>query len=222
MNGRLFVLVTEDDTRLGTLLTRVLADDGHRVARTATLAEARETIAKHRFDVWILDRMLPDGDGLGACEALRQENDPIPVLVLTARGELTDRVDGLRSGADDYLVKPFDVEELLARVRALARRGRAGRVQSVGSLELDRLCREVRVDGRKVDLTPMEFDLLACLAETPDEVVSRAVLLQRVWDLAVDPGSGVLDVRINSLRVALGSAARVVQTVRGVGYKLVP
>ncbi len=214
------VLLVEDDPRLHDLLGRVLSDESHQVSRAKTLAEARALARQQRHDILVLDRMLPDGDGLALCEELRSAGDLIPILMLTARGEVVDRVEGLRGGADDYLVKPFEIEELLARLDALARRARLTAVQTVGELTLDRITREVHVRGEKIDLTARELSLLACLAASADRTVSRADLLLKVWGLAFDPGSGVLEVHVSRLRDKLGQHAGLVETVRGAGYRL--
>jgi DNA-binding response OmpR family regulator len=214
------VLIVEDDARLNELLMRVLSEESHTVDRAKTLEEARARLAAGRHDAVILDRMLPDGDGVDLCEELRRAGNVVPVLMLTARGEVCDRVRGLRAGADDYLVKPFEIEELLARLDSIVRRARLASVTSVGSLELDRIRREVRVHGTRIDLTAKELSLLACLAETPDAPVSRAELLSKVWGLAFDPGSGVVEVHVSRLRDKLGDHAFVVETVRGTGYRL--
>jgi len=214
------VMLVEDDPRLHDLLGRVLVDESHEVSRAKTLSEARALISQHRHDVLVLDRMLPDGDGLSLCEELRSAGDLIQILMLKARGELDDRVGGLRGGADDYLVKPFEIEELLARVDALARRARLTSIQTVGDLTLDRIKREVRVKGEKIDLTARELSLLSCLADNADKTVSRADLLAKVWGLSFDPGSGVLEVHVSRLRDKLGEHSGLVETVRGAGYKL--
>jgi DNA-binding response OmpR family regulator len=220
MQGVMNLMIVEDDPRLHDLLVRVLSDEAHVVARARTLAEARLVLRERRHEVLVLDRMLPDGDGLELCDEIRRAGDLTPILMLTARGEIDDRVKGLRAGADDYLVKPFEIEELLARIDALARRARLTSTTTVGELEIDRIRREVRVRGAKVDLTAREYSLVACLAEHADQPMSRADLLSKVWGLSFDPGSGVLEVHISRLRDKLGDCSHVVETVRGTGYKL--
>lgn len=212
------VLLVEDDIELGKLLERVFAEEGIEVVWSTTMAEGLAQLAEQR-DVILLDWMLPDGDGLGFCTALRQRNDVTPVLMLTARGEVKDRVAGLNSGADDYLVKPFEVEELLARLHALTRRSRQVAKLELGDVVIDRMQRRCWVGGTQIELTAREFDLLLRLALANGAPVSRATLLNDVWRMSFDPGSGVLDVHISRLRDKLGSASSMLETVRGIGYR---
>jgi DNA-binding response OmpR family regulator len=213
------LLVVEDDVQLAELLERVFREDGHRVLLCGTLRSAEAALAEP-FDVAVLDWMLPDGDGLELCARLSTRNPPLPVLMLTARGELSDRVVGLRTGADDYLTKPFELEELLARVEALNRRARRAWVTDLGALEIDRRAQVVRIAGRRLDLTGREYTLLARLADAPDECVSRATLLSDVWNTSFDSGSGVIDVHVSRLRDKLGKLAWMVETIRGQGLRL--
>ncbi len=214
------VLVVEDDSQLAELLVRVLSEEGHAAELCRTLAEGRAKATAGPYDAIILDWMLPDGDGLTLCEELRRAQIFTPVLMLTARGEVADRVLGLRTGADDYLTKPFDIEELLARLFALTRRAARPAIWSHQGLEIDRLAREAHIDGRRLDLTQREFALLARLAEEAGRPVPRAALFAGVWHLHFDPGSGVLEVHVSRLRDKLGDHAWMVETVRGVGYRL--
>jgi DNA-binding response OmpR family regulator len=214
------VLVVEDDREVGALLEQVLSEGGHQSRLCATVATAEHALSATSFDVLILDWMLPDGDGLELCTRLRQRHNSTPVLFLTARGELQDRVRGLRHGADDYLVKPFEVDELLARVEALHRRAQRGSTLKIGPLELDRETQAVSVDGSRVGLTAREFAILNRLAQSKGQAVSREGLLRDVWQLTFDPGSGLIDVHISRLRDKLGSAAPMIETVRGRGYRL--
>jgi len=214
------VLLVEDDPSLAEFLSRVLLEEGATCTACGTLAAARAASRGGAFDVIVLDWMLPDGDGLALCSELRAALDTTPILMLTARGETPDRVVGLRAGADDYLVKPFDVEELLARLDALVRRAAFAASLTVGPLVIDRLMRRATLDGVALDLTLREFDLLLRLAVEAGRTVSRASLLQSVWRLTFDPGSGVLDVHLSRLRDKLGAHAWMVQTVRGAGYRL--
>jgi len=213
------VLIVEDDARLGALLERVFADEGAGTSLCTTM-QAGVRQAVEAFDVMIVDWMLPDGDGPSLCEAVRSANVLTPILMLTARGEVPDRVTGLRAGADDYLVKPFEVEELLARVSALVRRGQQLTHLQYGDLALDRLRRRCTVRGLPVDLTVREYELLARLAAANGAPVARALLLRDVWRMDFDPGSGVLDVQVSRLREKLGREATRIETVRGVGYRL--
>ncbi|HEU4406379.1 MAG TPA: response regulator transcription factor [Polyangiaceae bacterium] len=214
------VLLVEDDPQLAELLDRVLTEEGHALDLCKTLGEARAKAGAGPYDVVVLDWMLPDGEGLTLCDELRRAGVLTPILMLTARGEVQDRVLGLRTGADDYLVKPFDIDELLARLFALTRRAVPPAVFRHGGLEIDRLAREARVQGRKVDLTQREFALLARLADDVGRAVPRAALFEGVWQLRFDPGSGVLEVHVSRLRDKLGEYAWMVETVRGVGYRL--
>lgn len=214
------VLVVEDDVQLSELLERLLREEGHTPTLCATLQAARSALAASTFDVVVLDRMLPDGDGLELCAALRRKRTAPPMLMLTARGEVHDRVAGLRMGADDYLTKPFDVEELIARLDAVHRRAASAWVTCVGGLILDHRSQEARAGDKRLGLTAREYALLARLAEQPDEPVSRAALLADVWQLEFDPGSGVVDVQVSRLRDKLGGLAWMIETLRGVGLRL--
>jgi DNA-binding response OmpR family regulator len=214
------VLVVEDDAQLAELLGRVFREEGHGAVVCGTLAGAELELAKRSFDIVVLDWMLPDGDGLDLCARLTARQPPVPVLMLTARGELHDRVTGLRTGADDYLTKPFEVEELLARVDAVHRRANQSWVTRVGALEMDRRAQIVHASGKRLELTSREYALLARLADCPDECVSRTTLLLDVWNTAFDPASGVIDVHVSRLRDKLGELAWMVETVRGRGLRL--
>jgi DNA-binding response OmpR family regulator len=214
------VLIVEDDVQLSELLGRVFHEEGYTRVVCGTLKEADQALASTPFDIVVLDWMLPDGDGIDLCARLRERPRPIPVLMLTARGEVHDRVAGLRTGADDYLTKPFEIEELLARVEAVHRRVNQGWTTRAGALELDRRAQLVRAGGKRLDLTSREYSLLARLADAPDECVSRSMLLLDVWNMTFDPGSGVIDVHVSRLRDKLGELAWMVETVRGQGLRL--
>lgn len=211
------VLIVEDDPNLGELLMRVLGEEGAEPTLCTTAAEGLRE-ANRRYDTIVLDWMLPDGDGPTFCETLRRSNVLSAVLMLTARGEVQDRVRGLRAGADDYLVKPFEIEELLARLEALSRRNRQIAPLVLGELSIDRLGRRCTLSGAPLDLTAREYDLLLRLADAHGEPVSRARLLEDVWRLSFDPGSGLLEVQVSRLRDKLGKDR--IETVRGVGYRL--
>jgi DNA-binding response OmpR family regulator len=178
-------------------------------------------IAGPPFDAAVLDLMVPGGSGYDVLEALRRQEPRVPALLLTARSAVEDRVLGLDRGADDYLVKPFSFPELAARVRALGRRGAEAPVRlRTGGLELDLLRRHALAGGARLDLTQIEFALLAALLRANGEVVSRRELLREVWNLSFDPGTNVVDVHVNRLRRKLEDAGltAVVRTVRGQGY----
>jgi DNA-binding response OmpR family regulator len=178
----------------------------------------------YEYDLLVLDVMLPKKTGLQVAAELRREGRKTPILMLTARDATEDVVRGLDAGADDYLTKPFKFDELLARVRALVRRGGASRTEllSYGSVELDRLRHKAKVKAKKLDLTPKEFQLLEHFLLRPEEVIRRTELLEKVWDLHFDPESNVVDVHVGNLRRKLREAAGVdlLQTVRGVGFRL--
>jgi DNA-binding response OmpR family regulator len=213
-------LVVEDDPALADFLQRALRDEGIDSTVAPTVKDALEATAQRGFDIIVLDWMLPDGDGTTVATTLRERGSTTPILMLTARGEVHDRVTGLKSGADDYLVKPFEIDELLARVEALTRRSAYGATARLGPLEIDRIERKAVVDGEAVDLTGLEFRLLARLAQEGGRPVDRPTLLADVWDLKFDPGSGVVEVHVSRLRDKLGEHAWMVETVRGAGYRL--
>ncbi|MBM3521717.1 MAG: response regulator transcription factor [Alphaproteobacteria bacterium] len=214
------VLLIEDDDALGELLVRVLEEEGAAVQWRKTVAAGLAETAED-YDVVVLDWMLPDGDGLAFCEALAQRSSPTPILMLTARGEVDDRVRGLRSGADDYVVKPFEIAELLARLEALTRRNKRLSELRSGEVVIDRLRRRCTVHDQLVELTAREYELLLRLALADGATVTRSALLQDVWKMTFEPGSGVLDVHVSRLRDKLGPAASRLETVRGVGYRWV-
>jgi DNA-binding response OmpR family regulator len=216
------ILVVEDDDRVARGLLTALRHAGYDVNRAATVAAA---LHAPPADVVLLDMGLPDGDGLDVLRRLRR-SPGTAVIAVTARGEERDRVLGLRSGADDYVVKPFGTAELLARIEAVLRRTRTARAEAVseavrvGPLELDTAMRTVSVDGRELVLTRKEFDLLALLAGRPGTVVSRDLIMDQVWQAAWEAPSRTLDTHIAALRGKLGAGVRI-ETVRGVGYRLV-
>lgn len=211
------ILIVEDDAKVGPFLMRVLEDEGYTVALCKTAAEAIDR-AKEASLV-VLDRMLPDGDGLTVCRSLRAAGVTVPVLVLTARGEVGDRVDGLDAGADDYLIKPFEIDEFSARVRALLRRAQQAPTLAMGPLSLDRMNHRATLAGKPLSLTIKEYALLAWLMTHADRPVPRAELLVGVWETENDPGSNLVEVHVSRLREKLGHHAHMVETVRGAGYR---
>jgi DNA-binding response OmpR family regulator len=213
-------LVVEDNPKVARFLTRVLNDEGFVTDVCEDGDDALRQAKTGLYDLVVLDWMLPGKDGLSVCRELRKAGSSVPVLMLTARGELNERVLGLETGADDYLVKPFEVEEFLARVRAVLRRARGARRVQLGALELDVESRALLVAGAPVELTAREFALLLHLMQRVDDVVTRGELLSRVWNLQFDPGSNVVEVQIRRLREKLGAHASMIETVRGVGYRL--
>ena len=191
-----------------------------------TVEEARWLLSETKHDVLVLDVMLPDGDGFALCRDLRAAGDWSPVLMLTAREAVTDRVRGLDVGADDYLVKPFAFAELEARLRALDRRGPSDRPTSitVGSLEIDPAARRATIGSRELDLTGRQFSLLEFFARRADHVLTRSQILDQVWDWAFEGDPRIIDVYVRALRRALGeeSGGPWIETLRGVGYALRP
>ena len=218
------VLVVDDDEPILHALRRALEYEGLRVSLARDGFEALDVARRDPPEIMVLDLMLPGLSGIEVCEKLRASRSPVLVLMLTARDAMADRVRGLDAGADDYLVKPFAYEELLARVRALLRRRTpsADERRVLGDLVLDPLSRQVRRGDRELDLTALEFDLLAHLLNHPRQVLSRAQLLDAVWRLPPATASNVVDVYVGYLRAKLeaGGEPRLLHTVRGVGYVL--
>jgi two-component system OmpR family response regulator len=215
------ILVVEDNERMCRFLVRALSEEGYVVDAVSDGATALAQLRTIPYDLVVLDWMLPEFDGLSVVRALRAGNLKVPVLMLTARSGVPERIAGLDAGADDYLTKPFDLSELLARVRALRRRADGvERVLRVKPLVLDLVQRTAAVDGRLLDLTPREFVVLVHLASAAGRAVSRSEILSKVWNMAFDPGSNVVDVHVRKLREKLGPSADIIETVRGVGYRL--
>lgn len=212
------ILVVEDNRKLASFLQRALSEEGYIVDIVEDGALARTQIAVINYDLVILDWMLPGLDGLSVCRAVRASGSAVPILMLTARAEVGERITGLDAGADDYLAKPFDLGELLARVRALGRRS-AAPVLLAGPLRIDRSTQSATLDGRKLELTPRELALLTYLVGHAGKPVPRTELLAKVWDTAFDPGSNVVEVHVKNLRGKLGAHAEALETVRGVGYR---
>ena len=219
------LLVAEDDRGVRDALDRALRFEGYRVDLAGDGAHALELASQHPPDLYLLDIQMPHVDGLSVCRTLRHRGDRTPILVLTARHEVSDRVAGLDAGADDYLVKPFALDELLARVRALLRRSGDGDhdgVVTVGDLTLDPSSRRVSRAGIDLELTKTEFDLLELLARNADIVLSRDTIYERIWGFDFETSSKSLDVYIGYLRrkTEIEGMARLIHTVRGVGYTL--
>lgn len=217
---RVKVLVVEDDAKLSRFLVRVLVEEGFVADACFTGAAALEQASAAIYDLIVLDWMLPDIDGLSVCRRLRQEGLTTPILMLTARGEVRERVLGLETGADDFLVKPFEVEELVARMRALVRRASGFAKLDVGPLELDRVGHVVRLGGKALELTSREYALILDFVHHAEKVVTRTELLARVWGTSFDPGSNLVEVHVSRLRDKLGEHAWMIETVRGAGYRL--
>lgn len=215
------VLLVEDDENLRFGVAAALRAAGLAVDEVADLPQADEALFVTAYDCAVFDRMLPSGDAAVFVDGLRRGGQGVPVLFLTARDTVADRVEGFASGGDDYLVKPFAVPELVARVRSLCRRAATVRppVHQVGDLEVDTARRQVRRGGVLLTLTSREFAVLEVLATRADQAVSRAELIESCWDEMAEPQSNVLEVLVSQLRRKLGEPA-LIHTVRGVGYRL--
>ncbi len=217
------LLIVEDDREAADYLKKALREAGH-MAEIANDGEAGLAIAlDESFDVLVVDRMLPKRDGLSLVSELRRRANETPVLILSALGQVDDRVTGLRAGGDDYLAKPYAFSELLARVEVLSRRrspNSADTVYRVADLELDRLSHRVMRNGEEIVLQPREFRLLEYLMRHAGQVVTRTMLLENVWDYHFDPQTNVIDVHVSRLRSKIdkGFAKPLLQTVRGAGY----
>lgn len=220
------ILIVEDDETAREFLARALREAGHKVDTAANGVDGLHRATSNAPEVMIVDRMLPGLDGLALISSLRATGHRTPVLILSALGEVDDRITGLRAGGDDYLTKPYHLAELMARVDALARRGQAaGEIVTrlrVADLELDRMTRRVTRAGRKIELTAREFQLLEYLMRHSGQVVTRTMLLEGVWDYHFDPQTNVIDVHISRLRHAIDKDfdKPLLHTVRGAGYSL--
>ena len=220
------VLIVEDDPEVARYLVKGLRESGYTVDHAPTGNEGLAMASGEGYDALIVDRMLPGLDGLSLIETLRKSGKTTPVLILSALGDVDQRVRGLKAGGDDYLAKPFAFTELLARLEAVLRRGTASKnaqtVLKIGDLELDLLSRTVKRSGTAIDLQPREFRLLEYLMRHAGHVVTRTMLLEGVWDYHFDPQTNVIDVHISRLRqkVDKGFPKPLIHTVRGAGYSL--
>jgi DNA-binding response OmpR family regulator len=218
------VLVVEDDRKVAGFIEQGLREEGYVVDIAADGEEATMLAHVYQYDVVLLDVVLPKKNGFQVAQELRREGRNTPILMLTSRDAVEDIVRGLDSGADDYLSKPFRFDELLARIRALVRRGGAERLEILryGPLTLDRLRHIAMANEKPLDLTPKEFQLLEYFLLHPEEVVRRTQLLEKVWDMHFDPESNVVDVHVGNLRrkLLLACGGQLIQTVRGVGFSL--
>ena len=219
------ILIIEDDTEASAAMSKGLEDAGHETVRADDGLAGLNTARDGKFDVLVVDRMMPKLNGVQVVETLRREGDQTPVLFLSALGEVGDRVDGLKAGGDDYLVKPYAFAELIARVEALSRRRETGSVSTVlkvGDLEMDLIGRTVHRAGQEIDLQPREFQLLEFLMRHANQSVTRTMLLEKVWEYHFDPQTNVIDVHISRLRSKIdkGFDRAMLQTVRGAGYRL--
>jgi two-component system copper resistance phosphate regulon response regulator CusR len=221
------LLVIEDEVKLAQYLHKGLSENGHVVDLAHDGIEGRRLATGGEYDLVLLDLMLPGIDGFGVLSAIRAQRRQLPVLMLTARDKVEDRVRGLEQGADDYLVKPFAFSELLARVHALGRRGGAGTVQPttelrLADLEIDLLSRRAHRAGQRLDLTAKEFNLLTLLLRRRGQILSRTTLAEQVWDMHFDSETNVVEVAVRRLRAKMDDPfpAKLLHTVRGMGYVL--
>jgi two-component system OmpR family response regulator len=219
------ILLIEDDREAAVYLTKALREAGHTVDHAGDGEVGWHYAETGNYDVLVVDRMLPRRDGLSVIEGLRAKGDQTPVLILSALGQVDDRVKGLRAGGDDYLTKPYAFTELLARVEALERRSRPGQSETqyrVADLVLDRLSHQVTRGDEEIVLQPREFRLLEYLMKNAGQVVTRTMLLENVWDYHFDPQTNVIDVHISRLRgkIDKGHDKSLLTTVRGAGYMI--
>lgn len=218
------VLVIEDEKKINSLIRKGLEAQGFVVETTLNGDEGYLSATTRHYDVLVLDIMLPGRDGLSILRNLRQKKVALPVILLTARSELNERLEGLNLGADDYLTKPFFIDELIARIHAVTRRA-SGAVQSilsVSDLTMNLLTREVRRGTTKVTLTPREFSLLEHLMRSPGRVLTRVQICEQVWDYNFDPGTNLVEVYVQRLRKKVDgmSPVKLIETIRGVGYRI--
>lgn len=217
------ILVVEDEPKIAAFLAKGLREEGHVVDVAGDLASARHWKGEHDYELLLVDRMLPDGDGLTLVREMRREGDPTCSICLTARDRVSERVEGLHEGADDYIVKPFSFEELLARIEAVRRRsGRASGELHIADLVIDPERRQATRGGKDLRLTTQEFALLRYMAEHKGKVLTRTRLLENVWDMHHDPGTNIVDVYVSYLRgkVDKGFDPPLIHTIRGAGYIL--
>ncbi|MCC7273759.1 MAG: response regulator transcription factor [Alphaproteobacteria bacterium] len=219
------ILVIEDDREAAAYLVKGLEESGYVVDHAAAGSDGLFMASTQPYDALIVDRMLPGMDGLSIIETLRRQGKATPALILSALGEVDDRVAGLKAGGDDYLTKPYAFAELLARLEAVLRRGQGAQPTTrlvVGDLEMDLLARTVKRRDRYIDLLPREFRLLECLMRHAGQVVTRTMLLEKVWDYHFDPQTNVIDVHVSRLRQKIdkGFDKPLLHTVRGAGYCL--
>jgi DNA-binding response OmpR family regulator len=218
------ILVVEDEKKIAHFVQKGLKECGFVADVSYRGDEALDIILTHHFDAVVLDIMLPGQDGLRVLRTVRENSNFVPILLLTARGDVAEKVEGLDLGADDYLAKPFSIEELAARLRALARRGSGEQFARyhVGNLVLNPATRSVRRGERQIELTSREFSLLECLMRSPSRVFTRTQLSQAVWEYEFCPDSNLVDVYVQRLRRKIddGEPEKLIQTVRGAGYRI--
>jgi two-component system OmpR family response regulator len=216
------MLLVEDDTVLGAAVRDQIIGDGHSVDWVTRLDAAGDAMAGAVYDLLLLDLMLPDGRGIGFLKTLRARGDATPVIILTALDQVSDRIAGLNAGADDYLVKPFDLDELSARIGSVARRygGNPNPILTHGGLEIDLAARSIRRDGRPIQLTAREWALFEAFLSRPGQLLSKAQLEEKLYAFGAEIESNTIEVHVSRLRKKLG--ARIIETERGLGYRLGP
>ncbi|WP_212525470.1 response regulator transcription factor [Actibacterium sp. MT2.3-13A] len=214
------ILLIEDDTVLGAAVRDQLAADGHSADWVTRLDAAGDAMAAASYDLVLLDLMLPDGRGIPFLRALRAKGDVTPVIILTALDQVSDRIEGLNAGADDYMVKPFDLAELSARIGSVARRyaGNPNPIVTIGALEIDLGARSVRRDGRPVPLTAREWVLFEAFVQRPGQLLSKAQLEEHLYSFDTEIESNTIEVHVSRLRKKLGRS--IIETERGLGYRL--
>jgi two-component system OmpR family response regulator len=214
------ILLIEDDAILGAAVRDQIISDGHSVDWVTRLDAAKDHVVSAAYDLILLDLMLPDGRGIGFLRALRVRGDATPVIIMTALDQLSDRIEGLNAGADDYMIKPFDLSELSARLNAVARRysGNPNPLVRIGDLEIDLATRSLVVAGKAIALTAREWVLFEAFVQRPGQILSKAQLEERLYSFGEEVESNTIEVHVSRLRKKLGHA--VIETVRGLGYRL--
>lgn len=218
------ILIVEDEMKTAALLTNALEEAGYQVETCGNGSLALDLILRNPYDGVILDVMLPGRDGISVVKTLRERNHSVPVLLLSARGQMTERVEGLEAGADDYLPKPFGMVELLARLKALTRRSTESRavLMEVADLQMDVAGHQAMRAGQRIPLAPQEFKLLECLMRHSPNICPRSLLLSEAWGYQFDPGTNIVDVYVRRLRskIDFGPGKKLLHTVKGMGYVL--
>ena len=220
------ILIVEDEQKLAEILMRSMRAEGFTVDAVGTVEDALQWADDDHYDLVVLDLLLPDGSGTDVLRRMRSQHKNVPVLVLTARGDIDTKVENFEAGADDYLTKPFALPELMVRVRALMRRGPAIKdtILRMADLEVDRLSRQVRRAGRRIELSPKEYSLLEYLLLNSGRVLSRSMIIDRVWDQSFEGFTNIVDVYVRQLRRKIdeGFEPKLIRTARGLGYSIDP
>lgn len=219
------ICLIEDEQKVAAFICKGLEENGYKVKAAATGAEGQKLVAKEKFDLLILDVMLPDANGIGLCRQIRESDNETPILMLTALSQVHDKVSGLKAGADDYLVKPFHFSELLARMEALMRRNKAkeeDHLLTFDDLQLDTWTKTAERDGKQIALTAKEYMLLELFLRNPNKILSREYIAEQVWEIGFDTGTNFIDVYVNYLRKKIEKdfKTKLIHTVIGMGYIL--